>query len=90
MLADLVTLRYKLSVHIMSVDNWGHAFIRHYLTTGRKLRLLNNKHVQLLTRLYGSHLLDLCTLRRATSVLGKMAHYITLANNIRLGILWPL
>ena len=30
---------------------WAHALIRHYSTTGRKYAL--NKHVRLLTRLYG-------------------------------------
>ena len=36
---------------------WAHALIRHYLTTGRKYALIKkyalNKHVRLLTRLYG-------------------------------------
>ena len=36
-----------------------HAFIRHYLTTGRKYALIkkhaHNKHVHLLTRLYGNY-----------------------------------
>ena len=36
---------------------WVHALIRHYLTTGRKYALIKkyapNKHVRLLTRLYG-------------------------------------
>ena len=37
---------------------WAHALTRHYLTTGRKYALIKkyalNKHVRLLTRLYGT------------------------------------
>ena len=44
---------------------WVHVLIRHYLTTGRKYALIKkyalNKHVRLLTRLYGTEsLIPLC------------------------------
>ena len=42
---------------------WAYALIRHYLTTGRKYALIKkyalNKHVRLLTRLYGSYNIEI-------------------------------
>ena len=46
---------------------WAHALTRHYLTTGRKYALINkyalNKHVRLLTRLYGTSVANFTALR---------------------------
>ena len=47
-----------LAVNIYCRLYWAHALIRHYLKTERKYALIKkhalNKHVRLLTRLYGS------------------------------------
>ena len=48
----------NLAVNIYCRLYWAHVLIRHYLRTGRKYALIKkyvlNKHVRLLTRLYGT------------------------------------